>query len=390
MVGALHLRRGLRLVSSRRGLGVVVSLAAYLCWSMTSLLWTDQPAMTLRRLGVLLLVCLGSFGLGFGYYGRQKDGIVQYARHVFIGGVIGAIMLIGHSYSDLAAARWLDPSWVISNRGVFSEFTAINAYALLSAVYLFWRRPRQMICWSLPLITAFLLTKSRSVAGFAAVTVFLLFVLLRRGNRTLRVASGLAVASVALALVLCNAPYWNGAAESTGAVSKLQSIIPVFEGERSSTIDSLNGRIPLWNVVLQYSSVHPWHGYGYGAFWSPNRLLDIWNRIGWFAPSAHDGLLDEVLGTGFVGLSLLLLTWVIAMKRCLSLLIHRGLPSAGLVFCFLFLTLLYNFSTSIFQFPFAVPFIASLVGLYALFGQTCAPRMRKRRRVLKVGHLQVE
>jgi hypothetical protein len=97
-----------------------------------------------------------------------------------------------------------------------------------------------------------------------------------------------------------------------------------------------------------------------------------------------------VLGTGFVGLSLLLLTWVIAMKRCLSLLIHRGLPSAGLVFCFLFLTLLYNFSTSIFQFPFAVPFIASLVGLYALFGQTCAPRMRKRRRVLKVGHLQVE
>jgi len=378
MIGALHIRRGLRLVSSRRGLGIVVVFAAYLSWSASSLLWSDQPAMTVRRLGVLFLVCLGSFGLGFGYYGRQKNGTVLYARHLLIAGLISAILLIGHSYDDLATARWLDPSWVIRNRGVFSEFTAANAYAVLSVVYLFWRRPRQVFGWGLPLITAFLLTKSRSVAAFAAVTIFLLFILLRKGNRTLRVLSGLAVAFLVFAAVLSNAPYWNGASESTGVVPMMQSIFPVFEGEGSSTIDSLNGRVPLWNVVLQYSTMHPWQGYGYGAFWSPNRLLDIWNRIGWLAPSAHDGLLDEVLGTGFVGLFLLLLAWATAMKRCLSLLIRRGLPSAGLVFCFLFLTLLYNFSTSIFQFPFAVPFIASLVGLCALLGQTSPPRVRSR------------
>jgi len=381
IIGALHIRSGVGPAVSRRNLAILSTFAVYIIWSAASLLWTDQPAMTVRRLGVLILTVIGGYGLGFGYYGRLRDGVVSYARHLLAAGVISAILLACHSYADLATARWLDSSWVIRNRGVFSEFTAANAYAMLSVVYLFWRRPWRMFCWGLPLVAAFLLTKSRSVAGFAAVTILLLFILLRKGNRTVRVISGLALASLVFAAVLSNAPYWNGGAESGGAVSTLQSIIPVFEGEGTSTIDSMNGRIPLWNVVLQYSTVHPWQGYGYGAFWSPNRLLDIWNRIGWLAPSAHDGLLDEVLGTGFIGLFLLLLSWGIAMKRCLSLLINRGLPSAGLVFCFLFLTLLYNFSTSIFQFPFAVPFIASLVGLCALLGQTSVPRVKTRKSI---------
>jgi O-antigen ligase len=367
-IGAIHLRRATRALFRRRNAAIVLLFLFYIAWSVSSLLWTDQAALTLRRLGVLALVWIGCVGLGAGYYGVRPDGMKLYIKHVIAGGLVAAALLIGHSAEELSTARWFDPTWVTPNRGTFSEFTAANAYAGVALVYYCycWRRPWRLLCLGFPLLTAFLLTKSRSVGAFTAIAVLLLAFFMRKGRSRASVTLGVVGGGLVLALMLSSGPYWNGEGPAATALAVFDSAIPVFQGEGYGVLSSLNGRVPLWNVILQYSAIHPWCGYGYGAFWSANRLLDIGNRAGWLAPSAHYGLLDEALGTGYIGLILILMAWIASMKRSLSLLVRDRLHAAALVFCLFYLTLLYNFSTSIFQFYFSIPFLIPLIGLFAL------------------------
>ena len=111
----------------------------------------------------------------------------------------------------------------------------------------------------------------------------------------------------------------------------------------------LSGRLPLWELVLQVSSLRPWLGYGYEAFWTPDAPM-----VRWIAQSlrytpfySHSGVMETLLNGGRVLLLLVGLAYLGTLWRSyLHLRARPGEPSAALplVFCFFFVFT--NFSES--------------------------------------------
>jgi exopolysaccharide production protein ExoQ len=66
---------------------------------------------------------------------------------------------------------------------------------------------------------------------------------------------------------------------------------------------TLTGRTDIWGYVIPYIYQRPLLGWGYGAFFSSLNpaAWEVANSMHWFAPEAHNGLLDILLGTGVVG-----------------------------------------------------------------------------------------
>jgi O-antigen ligase len=90
-------------------------------------------------------------------------------------------------------------------------------------------------------------------------------------------------------------------------------------GRKDASHDTLTGRIPLWSELLTgYVDRRPIVGYGYGAFWTRERIEDISNDQGWSIAAAHSIYVDSVLAVGYCGgilyLSMLLSLFVMSLR----------------------------------------------------------------------------
>lgn len=102
----------------------------------------------------------------------------------------------------------------------------------------------------------------------------------------------------------------------------------------------LNGRLPVWFLVLDRAFERPWLGYGYSGFWPSAGGRQIfamtWASNGQLADSAnfhsHNGFLEVFIQLGLVGLVLLILNFTLTMLRSIYL-IHttRSLESVWML-----------------------------------------------------------
>ncbi|MHA1563880.1 MAG: O-antigen ligase family protein [Alphaproteobacteria bacterium] len=149
------------------------------------------------------------------------------------------------------------------------------------------------------------LTQSKTSLAIAAVAPFAMVVALRILH-----AEGLVrVAMVSLLLGLAGVTwFWL-----LGAGITTEDIALLAFGDLTFT-----GRTGLWEYLWQEVANHPIKGFGYGSFWhtglrsSPINFAEGWVAV---AGQAHNGYLDLVVQTGFIGLALA----VIAILRSLGL-----------------------------------------------------------------------
>jgi exopolysaccharide production protein ExoQ len=85
---------------------------------------------------------------------------------------------------------------------------------------------------------------------------------------------------------------------------------------------TLTGRTDIWGYVIPYINQRPLLGWGYGAFWSTGNpaAWEIANTIHWYAPEAHNGLLEILLSGGLVGAVWFIYLWVRTFRlslRCI-------------------------------------------------------------------------
>ena len=93
---------------------------------------------------------------------------------------------------------------------------------------------------------------------------------------------------------------------------------------------NMTGRLPLWIESAQAVMERPILGWGYNAFWGVDSVPAryIWQRIGWPAPNAHNGLLQLGLDLGLVG-GLIYLAMLLGLaRRVLGAVGHPGFPEA--------------------------------------------------------------
>jgi O-antigen ligase len=128
----------------------------------------------------------------------------------------------------------------------------------------------------------------------------------------------------------------------------------------------LTDRKPLWSMLLQMSE-NPWVGTGYESFWSGERLVAIWSRMGdttGGVTQAHSGYIDLYLNLGIIGLVILgiaVLRGLINAKKGLD----NEYAHAVLALVFIFAALAYNYTEAAFK-PLNNVFTLMLFALFVM------------------------
>lgn len=375
VVGSWYLLRGLNTAVLNSSWPLLVLFGSYLAWSVASLLWSADVTLTIRRSGQLVLLVVGSFGIGVGFYARQPRGLQLLITHVVIAGACSQALLWLPLIST-GDINFLDPRWYVKNVSG-SPVGFPTAYSVVGAIYLLgrpefqkWRRG--LLVYILVCFTTLFAQKMRmviiSTLLIAGVHVFPSVVSRRRTVLLWSVPVLLVVCLVSFVLLLSGDAF-------TSAQNALWSYA-TLDATQNDT-ESLSGRLPLWDVLLGTAiSQQPWIGQGFGAYWTVDNTAWIWQAVRWPAVTAHNGYVDEILGTGIVGLTLFLGAWAAGMFRAWQL-GRQGAGRASLVVIeWMVLFLCFNTAGSIMQFYFQFPFYVSLAGLAALVGFTASASRR--------------
>jgi exopolysaccharide production protein ExoQ len=330
----------------------------YLGWAAASLLWSTYPPLTIRNLVAFVLVSVGCFGLGVGFYGSHPNGRDLFLRHVFWASVLSALVILLPLPFRFQQYDLLDPSQRLDIGGNFSAFVTrpvMIALLVLVATSILGVRQWQKRdwFWVAVLVLPLLALKSRGpvVWGILALGIFFLFYKTSIRDRVLQ-------AGVLFMIGVGTYIYYSE--------NVLQTIfgplVPYLTRGNPEATENLTGRVPLWQALIEQVWQHPWLGAGFAAFWSPTHISQLGASAVAGRSSAHNGYLEELVNTGVVGLTILLAfclgTLTVALRRA-----RRGDPLGWLIFLFMVFYLLLNLTNALTQEYFQPPFVLILVAL---------------------------
>jgi exopolysaccharide production protein ExoQ len=357
LVGALFLPAAIRHFD-----GAFQWLAAlwilYLGWAAASLFWSIYPPLTLRNVVAFILVSIGCFGLGVGFYGGLPNGRDLFLRHVFWASVLSALVILLPLPFRFQQYDLLDPSQRLDIGGNFSAYvTRPIMAALLALVATSILGVRRWLkrdwFWVVVLVLPLLALKSRGpvVWGMLALGIFYLFYKTSIRDRVLQ-------AGVLFMIGVGTYIYY---AENV-LHTILGPFVPYLTRGNVQATENLTGRVPLWQALIEQVWQHPWLGAGFAAFWSPVHISELASTAVSGRASAHNGYLEELLNTGVVGLTILLAfclgTLTVALRRA-----RRGDPLGWLLFMFMVFYLLLNLTNALTQEYFQPPFVLILLTL---------------------------
>jgi O-antigen ligase len=282
-------------------------LIFYWCWIMLSMTWSIDPAYTIRRLAVVFIVWFSAFAMASRFTLRQLAILAVF--------ITGCTLLIGvanelrlHTF-DLTREKWrfsgvlhcVSMGW---NCGIL----ALSTIFLLTGEK---KKRYQILLWTI-LTTAIiflLLTKTRTAVGAAIVSIGFYWFKVVSAPRKVFMVLGVIIILSASYVTLGNRLFYYGEEAST-----------LGRGEAAkSSVSSLTGRLPLWTYCFKFAAERPLHGYGFSSFINANTIEDIFLNVGWAPGSIHSGYVNELMGTGVVGMGALIAMLFLALKRALAL-----------------------------------------------------------------------
>jgi O-antigen ligase len=291
-----------------------------------SVAWSDDPATSLKR-----TVALATW-TAFGYYLASRYDAEELLSHLGIAlGIIAisslacALLLPDYGREMDAEAAW---------RGVFTTKNVLGAMMLLAVVVFGVLTTRRGVARVLAVIG---LVISISLIALAKATAALLIVPVLA--ITIPVVLTFRRNNAAAALVLC---FLLGvSAGGSILITQKDSVLSVLGKDAT-----LTGRTVLWSQVVQHIEDRPVLGHGYGAFWEPTASTSQQVRaaIGWDTPHSHNGLLDQWLDFGLVGVLLMLGAYFVALGR--SWLALRTAPGVDGLWAMAFLVMLFLGNTT--------------------------------------------
>lgn len=365
LVGTLFLPAALRRVG--KGFWWLMGLwGVYLLWGYASLFWSAAPAITVRNLVAFVLVSLGSFGFGAGFYGARSDGARLFFRHVVVAGFVSAGAILLPLPFHLGMFNPLDPTQRLEIAGNFTAFAsrpvmlAVLVLVMTSLVGLRAWRTRDWLGVVVLLLPVFVL-KTRGPLLWMILALAVVYLLHEKGPRDRIFQAGLALVAVFGTYLL----YAEGV---------LAQFVPFLTRGNAELSLTLTGRLPLWDALMPLVREQPFLGAGFAAFWNPDNLYMMERLVGFPVVSSHNGFVEELLSTGAVGLALFLAFWVSAMAVSLKR-AARGDAIGWMAFLFLIFYLFLNLTVSLMQEYLELPFMVvfALLGLMAVRSEREGP-----------------
>jgi O-antigen ligase len=375
---ACILKRRFRRFRVKAPLGWLI--LAFLLWASFSLAWSDEPAFTARRLGVLAGVCLGAFVASRRFSPRDTTLWVLVSTFAYLNIGLASEIVLG-TFHPLSGGYRFAGTLHPNVQGMNCAFLFMSAVFLLTEKK---RSRRVLFAIAAEALVFLVLTKSRTSFVLALSAPLLCRFLAARVSR--KRAAVLAVVSVACFLTLLG-----------------DLVLPTLQegillGRGSNEVDTLTGRVPLWEQALGYVSERPVQGYGYDSFWTEEHVMDFWKEQSWAVPDAHSAYIESALGLGVVGGLLFLLIVAVAIKRGLAEYKATQDAGYGLFGSVLIFAALNGLVESAFVQPSYVTFVCMLVladlgfsgsrtvaGRYGVTGGAARPRDRKQIRGIAAG-----
>lgn len=272
-----------------RSLPQLKPILALLGWIWLSVLWSDSFATTLNSAASLTMLVLAGFLIGV----RLP---APYAAKALMGSAL--IMAVAslsvslfmptygvHQATDAAqsvhAGAWRG---VYLHKNHFGQLCGAYLAALLCSGR---QIVRPFVKWVLAAVLVFLIIRSTSASAIVLVPL------------------SLALTCYIVVFGPMEKAFGTIAALAGGLVTMLSFSLVLEALGRDAT---LSGRTNIWQSAFDFISRSPLYGYGYNSSSYGGFVLEL-NRLTGLA-DPHDGYIDLVLGTGVVGLVLLLITVV--------------------------------------------------------------------------------
>lgn len=261
------------------------AILAFVGWVTLSLAWSENPALTARRIVGLLCTTAMGFLLGMRLDLRTMMRLLAWAMAIAMIASLVAVVL----FPSFGITPKLDGgAW----RGVFShknQFGLTMGIALLVFCCLLWEsREDRTINLGFLCLAICLLAASRSLTSLIVTSLTLCVGLWRRLR--LHPAQRVALLATSLLVGLGAAFFLEG---RTDAVLALLG--------RDST---LTGRVPLWQLSADLIFRRPLLGSGWDAFWLGSGGDYIRSLVHWDVPHAHNAFLEISLNIGLIGLAI--------------------------------------------------------------------------------------
>jgi O-antigen ligase len=329
--GALVLMRNRRRNLRVRGL-MGVAILFFFWWALASLAWADDRDLAARRVICFGILWFAAFALGCNYKQREVLHFLLLASLAFIGLGLAAELALGTLAPADPLYRFcgtLQPNHQAWN----CAGLALSGIALGST-----QRHHRFLFFSATAlgIAALVLTKSRTSAGafLAAIVFYKALVSTRRQRMFWMALVPVLLCALVPSLVLDRA-------ELASVSEKV-----VLLGRGAEEAETLTGRTTLWRSGLSYFYDHPLRGYGFNAFETPHRIVELERKAGWAAGTFHSEYFDLLLGVGCIGAITYVFIILCGLRRTLLLYkLHRSKYYAmecAIVVFFLALMLLEN------------------------------------------------
>jgi exopolysaccharide production protein ExoQ len=285
-----HCKGSLALLLRERALLLLTALA------ILSAIWSDAPTTTLRRSVALAGTLAMALYFSWRFKIREQVQILVW--------VFAACAAFSFFFGLFHLGRPVDEmegAWY----GVYTQRNELGTMMVFGALtFLIWSRmpsTSKWIGWVLAAGAFGLVVLSGSITSLVAFGVLLSTIpmvwLIRRYERTGRFL-------ILAGVLLIGMGWWVGT--SFDAVT-----------EAMGRDSSLTGRTELWGASILFGLNRPLLGYGYNAFWLglEGQSADVWQIVGWAAPSAHNGLLEIWLDLGLAGVAIVVYSFGSSLRR---------------------------------------------------------------------------
>lgn len=270
-------------------------------FAVASTAWSTTPELTLRR----SLALAGT--MVFGIYLANRFNLQQLLALLAWTSIaiITLSVVFALFYPQIGQMQAIHfGAW----RGVFIHKNILGRFMTLSFLILVqysMQRPRHSwLYWMFALASLLVLHRSQSASAAVVLAACLLALALApafqlRSNLALLVLLTVILGLGGTAIYLLD--------HSEGVLSLL---------DRDLT---LTGRTDLWRLIIGAIHERPWLGYGYGSFWTNwfGPSGELWARLGWEAPHAHNGALELLLDIGIIGSALFFASLARTVRRAL-------------------------------------------------------------------------
>ena len=271
----------------------------FLVWVIASVAWAGDTELAFRRIATYCLLFLSASALAMSL--TPFDFTRLCFLVTFISLIFGIAMEVAlGAFHPLAAGYRFCGSLHPNHQAIYCGILLLTSLSLARDLP---ARKAFYIAVAMAALAFLVLTRSRNAFAAALLAFGAHFALTSSRKRIFSFSLLSVCGALFLALVFNDRlARWIGNIILLGRVNE-------------GNISALSGRTELWKEAIKYLWVHPFLGYGFSAFFTPEIMSHFSRFQGWTIPELHCAYLDIALGVGIIGLAVFVFIYVASMLR---------------------------------------------------------------------------